>query len=101
MAVLTFPRFDLGRTMATPGALEALTELYGLGPGTLKLRELMGRHHCGDWGDLDTHDTRANEQALRDGERLLSAYNLPGGTRIWIITEWDRSSTTVLLPDEY
>jgi hypothetical protein len=101
MPVLSFPRFHLGRTVATPGALETLADLFGVGPGTQKLRELMGRHHTGDWGDLDAHDTRANEQALRDGVRLLSAYNLPGGTRIWIITEWDRSATTVLLPEEY
>ena len=101
MAIFTLPRFELGRTVATPGALDAITELHGIGPGALKLRELLGRHHCGDWGDLDAHDTRANEQALRDGARLLSAYKLTDGTRIWIITEADRSSTTVLLPDEY
>ena len=96
------PRFDLGKTVATPGALSTLTEAYGPATGTLMLRRLLKRHQCGDWGDLkDPEDERANEQALRDGDRLLSAYNLSKGERIWIITEWDRSYTTVLLPDEY
>lgn len=84
--------FPLGRVVATPGALEALP-MGGI-------RELIGRHASGDWGNLDGHDRRANDQALKHGFRLLSSYDTPAG-RVWIITEADRSSTCVLLPSEY
>jgi hypothetical protein len=60
----------------------------------------LRRHACGDWGDLCPEDTLANEEALRDGDRLLSAYG-QGELRFWIITEADRSVTTVLLPEDY
>jgi len=59
------------------------------------------RHIAGDWGDVDEHDYRENELSLIQGFRLLSAYTLKTGTKIWIITEADRSATTVLLPEEY
>ena len=55
----------------------------------------------GDWGDLDPFDQQQNEQAVTHGGRLLSAYRLKDGTRIWVITEWNRSATTLLLPEEY
>ena len=87
--------FDLGRIVATPGALEAL-ELSGETPATF-----LRRHIAGDWGDLDEHDRAENELSVKEGFRLLSAYRLRDGTRIWIITEADRSSTTILLPSEY
>jgi hypothetical protein len=61
----------------------------------------LARHVVGDWGDLDEDDRAENELSIREGFRLLSAYHLRDGTRIWIITEADRSSTTVLLPSEY
>ena len=85
-------RFPLGRVVATPGALET----FGHG-GCFRL---LARHAGGDWGDVDGHDRRANERALRDGARLRTAYDTPAG-RCWIITEADRSSTCVLLPSEY
>jgi hypothetical protein len=59
------------------------------------------RHARGDWGDLSSEDKLANKRALEEGTRLLSAYHLKTGQKIWIITEWDRSATTVLLPEEY
>jgi hypothetical protein len=59
------------------------------------------RHLAGDWGELDEHDIRENEFSLEHGLRLLSAYRLSNGTKIWIITEADRSVTTFLLPEEY
>ena len=59
------------------------------------------RHIAGDWGDVDEDDRRENELSLQHGFRLLSAYTLNSGTKIWIITEADRSVTTVLLPEEY
>jgi hypothetical protein len=85
------PRFQLGRTVATPGAL-------ALG---IDLASYMHRHHCGDWGDLDAEDKQRNEEALDDGTRILSCYQVGGGRRIYIITEADRSSTCILRPEEY
>jgi hypothetical protein len=81
--------------VATPGAFEALA-LAGEAPSTL-----LHRHVVGDWGDLDEHDRAENEISAREGFRILSAYHLRDGTKIWIITEADRSSTTILLPSEY
>ncbi|MFZ4776661.1 MAG: hypothetical protein ACOYM3_14920, partial [Terrimicrobiaceae bacterium] len=60
----------------------------------------LARHHAGDWGDVGADDAQANADGLAGGDRLLSAYRTPFG-HIWIITEADRSSTCVLLPDEY
>jgi hypothetical protein len=87
--------FEVGRIVATPGALEAL-EVSGETPATF-----LHRHVVGDWGDLDEHDRAENDLSVKEGFRLLSAYTLRDGTRIWIITEADRSSTTILLPSEY
>jgi len=89
------PLFPLGRTVATPGALDALG-LAGVAP-----QSLLDRHARGDWGELDEEDRRANGRALSGGARLLSAYALPDGIRVWVITEADRSATTLLLPEEY
>ncbi len=84
---------ELGAVVATPGALEVLYPEEAL--------VLLRRHASGDWGEVDGHDQRANKQALKDGTRILSAYTLPGGEKVWIITEADRSSTCLLLPSEY
>jgi hypothetical protein len=85
----------LGQIVATPGALDAL-EQSGESAGTL-----IKRHLSGDWGELDEHDRAENEFSVEQGFRLLSAYTLSNGTRIWVITEADRSATTLLLPSEY
>ena len=85
--------FSLGVVVATPGALEVLAPEETIA--------LLRRHQSGDWGEVDGHDRRANDHALRNGTRLLSAYTLPGGSKVWIITEADRSSTCILLPSEY
>ena len=85
--------FPLGRVVATPGALAVLAPEEPL--------TLIQRHQSGDWGEVDPHDQRANNQAFKDGTRLLSAYTTAGGERLWIITEADRSSTCLLLPSEY
>jgi hypothetical protein len=61
----------------------------------------VNRHAAGDWGDVDATDWQANNEALENGERLMSAYNLGDGTRLWILTEADRSATTVILASEY
>lgn len=85
------PRFPIGKTYATPGALAL----------NVDLTKYLRRHHCGDWGDeLCAEDKEANEHSLKDGTRLLSRYSTPGGS-IYIITEHDRSMTTILLPSEY
>jgi hypothetical protein len=61
----------------------------------------LSRHISGDWGEVDEHDRRENELSVAQGFRLLSAYTLSTGTKVWIITEADRSATTLLLPSEY
>jgi hypothetical protein len=63
--------------------------------------EFLSRHESGDWGEVGPEDWESNEAAVREGTRLLSAYTLNTGVKIWIITEWDRSVTTILLPEEY
>ena len=87
--------FPFGRIVATPGALTAMEEacIDGLA--------LLARHGRGDWGAIDAEDVGLNEEALRTGARLLSVYPLPSGVVIWIITEADRSATTLLLPEDY
>jgi hypothetical protein len=92
---MTSPRFLLGRIVATPGSLAALVRT-GETPVIF-----LARHAGGDWGDVDEDDRTENEFSVKEGFRLLSAYQLRDGTRIWIITEADRSSTTILLPEEY
>jgi hypothetical protein len=88
-------RFPIGRTVATPGAIEAL-ERAGETP-----LPYLARHVAGDWGELVQDDKAENESAVRDGLRIFSAYRLTDDTRIWVITEADRSVTTILLPEEY
>lgn len=83
----------LGRVVITPGALATLMpDAAATG---------LKRHAAADWGDVGKEDQRLNDEALRDGERLLSAYSDCKGTKFWVITEADRSMTTVLLPAEY
>ncbi|RQT30502.1 hypothetical protein [Burkholderia contaminans] len=88
------PRFKLGRIFATPAAVAALDRT-----GT-SIVDLLVRHMGGDWGDLSEPDRQQNELALMGGARLLSSYTV-GTARIWIVTEADRSSTTLLLSNEY
>jgi hypothetical protein len=89
------PLFELGATKGTIGAVTAMKTL-GIDPS-----DLLSRHVTGDWGDLSTHDRIMNEEAVRDGLRIMSVYPFPNGVRLYIITEADRSMTTVLLPSEY
>ncbi len=89
------PLFDLGFLTATPGALLALRRTH------TSAWSLLARHITGDWGDLDAEDKAENDFSVREGFRILSAYHLPDGTKVWLITEADRSVTTILLPEEY
>ena len=85
--------FRLGRIVATPNALQSITQddsLVGI-----------KRHQAGDWGNLTDADREANDRALVEGTRILSAYAASTGTKFWIITEADRSATTILLPEDY
>jgi len=85
--------FALGRLLATPGIRETI-------PAREQVAALR-RHAQGDWGEVSEHDWQANEDALVGGARILSAYVSGTGEKFWIITEADRSATTMLLPDEY
>ena len=79
----------LGQMVATPAAIEAMARA-GQNPALL-----LARHRAGDWGEVDPDDAAANDRAVREGERVLSAFVLKDGTRAWIITEADRSATNV------
>ena len=87
--------FRLGRLCVTTGAIRALTS------AAADPIEYVARHLAGDWGDLDAAESAANDRALQLGERIISAYRLANDEKIWIITEADRSATTILLPSEY
>lgn len=94
------PLFPVGRLVATPGALAALEE------AKTSVFELVARHVRGDWGCVCDEDAAANDASIRDGTRILSAYRLGTGVKVWMITEaadedGERSATTALLPDEY
>jgi len=89
------PLFPLGRLVATPGALALIR-----GAGEDLLPALLDRHRSGDWGNVPEEDARENEFSVRYGFRVLSSYRV-AGERLWIITEADRSATTLLLPSEY
>lgn len=92
------PRFQTGQVVATPGALRMLQQA-GIAPMTL-----LARHAFGDWGDLCEQDKQANDLAVAIGDRIFSSYEVGVGlsaTKVWVITEADRASTCLLLPEEY
>src|SRR2546422_9639607 len=93
--VMSKAKFLLGQLVATPGALKALEEA-GQSP-----LEFLSRHQQGDWGELSEEDKKENEFSILNDLRILSAYTLTTGVKIWVITEADRSATTILLPEEY
>ncbi len=95
---MTGPKFDLGNVVATPGAL-ALLEEEGV-----TAKSLIDRHVAGDWGDLPKEDARANDRAVKsEDDRLFSVYQVgeSPSNKVYVITEWDHSVTTVLLPEDY
>lgn len=87
--------FSLGKLVATPGVLAAFSN------NAQSPLPFLIRHQSGDWGDVAEEDRRENDLSVRDGFRILSAYRLQDGTKFWVITEADRSVTTILLPEEY
>ena len=80
---------NLGRTVITLGVQYRMCQ------------QLLNRHQSHDWGDVDAEDRATNDYALKNNQRILSVYKLTEDLTIWIITEWDRSVTTILLPEEY
>lgn len=95
METIIESKFDFGRVVAT-ATLANYCEKKGF-----SMLPYLIRHANGDWGDVCKEDWKSNDEALKNGLRLLSEYKLPDGRRIWIITEWDRSATTLLFPEDY
>ncbi len=94
LLLISAPKFSLGQLVATPNALAELTHE--------DISIALNRHASGDWGTLDKQDWAANERALKHGDRLLSVYfSKQKNTKFYIITEWDRSYSTILLPCDY
>lgn len=87
------PLFELGQVVATSGVIDTIA--------AADVAVALKRYHTGDWGDVPAADARANQRALKHKERLMGVYYDSNHTKFWIITEWDRSVTTILLPDEY
>jgi hypothetical protein len=85
--------FRVGRIVSTPNALESITRE--------DILDGIGRHQAGDWGEVSFEDAEANNRALAAGGRLLSVYRARNGNKFWILTEADRSATTVLMPEDY
>ena len=85
--------FDLGQVVATQGVLSEIP--------SSNIYAALRRHSEGDWGEVSEEDRKRNDDAVKNGERIISSYRAFDGTKFWIITEWDRSYTTVLLPEEY
>ena len=86
-------KFRLGKIVSTPNALNQLTPE--------DILRAIGRHQAGDWGDVDEDDRRENELSLQQGLRLFSVYHSAAGVKFRLTTEADRSSTTVLMPEDY
>lgn len=95
METIIESKFDFGRVVATT-TLANYCEKKGF-----SMLPYLTRHANGDWGDVCKEDWKSNDEALKNGLRLLSEYKLPDGRRIWIITEWDRNATTLLFPEDY
>ena len=91
----TKPLFQLGQIVATPGAIDALAR------ANQQPQDFLTRHVAGDWGEVGKEDQAENEYSLQHGFRLLSSYSTATGEKLWLITEADRSITTLLLPQEY
>lgn len=91
--ITTSVRVALGKIVATPNALNSVPNH--------EIQNALARHRCGDWGDVCPEDRASNERALVEGSRLLSVYHTHDGVKFWIISEWDRSITTILLPEDY
>lgn len=90
---------ELGKLIATTNFMRRAEDL-GEDPELL-MKTAVARHAIGDWGECCQEDSASNDEALKNGERLLSVYRMKEGEKFWVITEWDRSVTTILLPEDY
>ena len=91
--------FELGNVVMTRGVADEMAENEMFAK---EVHAALGRYQSGDWGDMDEEDMVMNDMAVTSGEdRIFAAYNLSSGERVWIITEWDRSCSTILFPEEY
>ena len=95
LVIATKPLFLLGQVILTSGANALMSE------GKIDVNNLINRHISGDWGDMCEEDIESNNDAIIHGDRILSSYLTSSSQKVWIITEYDRSVTTILLPDEY
>jgi hypothetical protein len=93
MSARSCPMLSLGKLVATPNALAHITQA--------DITAALMRHAVCDWGDVCAEDKQTNNLAVTEGTRILSVYHAANGTKFWIITEADRSATTVLLPEDY
>ena len=93
MSTLSCPTFPLGQLVATPNALDHITQD--------DIMAALQRHAAGDWGDVCAEDKQSNDRAVVEGTRILSVYHAANGTKFWIITEAGFSATTILLPEDY
>ena len=95
LLIASKPLFSLGKVLLTSATNAMFCE------GSLDVSELINRHVSGDWSDMCDDDIESNKDAIANGFRVFSSYKLSESQNIWIITEADRSITTILLPDEY
>jgi hypothetical protein len=95
LVIAAKPLFLLGQVIITSGANALMRE------GKLDANQLINRHISGDWGDMCEDDIESNNDAVTHGDRIMSSYLTSSSQKVWIITEYDRSVTTILLPDEY
>jgi len=103
IADLGEPKFCLGQVVATSNFISRIKEIEDINADEVIQLALI-RHQSGDWGDCCPEDSKTNDHALENGNRLLSVYNWESGEeplKFWVITEWDRSATTILLPEDY
>ena len=98
---MTQPKFSLGRVVITAIAMSAINEAHGEERGKQLVQQVLARHNAGDWGEMSKDDIKSNNQGLQEGDRLFSSYEKEFGFKVWVITEHDRSYTTVMLPTDY
>jgi len=99
---MTERKFPLGTMVMTTNFMHRSEEEHGTDGSAQRIAQVLRRHSSGDWGDLDAEDLATNDRALASGEdRIFSAYEKVFNFKVWVITEWDRSVTTILLPEDY
>ena len=98
---MTQPKFPMGQVVITAIAMSTINEAHGEKRGKQLVQQVLARHNAGDWGEMDAEDVESNNRGLQDGDRLFSSYEKEFVFKVWVITEHDRSYTTVMLPTDY